>query len=70
MPRPSLVWGSEFFSASYPPVIYDYPADKIFSTSLHSCDFFENLCSLVTQIYAMKDSGISLIKTFFGYANV
>ena len=30
MPRPSPVWGLELFLASYPPVIYDYPADKFF----------------------------------------
>ena len=33
------------------------------------CDIFKkNSCSLITQIYAMQDGGISLIKRFFGYA--
>ena len=33
-----------------------------------SCDPLKNLCSLVTQIYAPKNGGISLIKRFFSYA--
>ena len=39
---------------------------QIFS---QSCNPSENSCSLVTQIYALQDGGISLIKRFFGYAS-
>ena len=31
-----------------------------------SYDLFKNPCSMVTQIYAIRDGGISVTKTFFG----
>ena len=31
-----------------------------------SCDLLKKSCSLVAQIYAPQDDGISLIKRFFG----
>ena len=52
MPRPSSVRGSEFFSASYPPVIYEYPADKIFSYIPGDVNFLHRLRIDMSLLFA------------------
>ena len=48
--KSSPLWGSQILSASYPPVIYDYPADIIFTTSLMQMTFLipEHLIAFLT----------------------